>query len=145
MPLNILKLCVGCESIADLEGWIAMRRAEKRAEGQPLNHYHVTRMVPQRLAEILDGGSLYWIIKGNVQCREKIADIVPFTDDEGIGRCRIVFEEGVIPTHWQPRRPFQGWRYLKPEDAPRDLGASASEFAEMPDHMRRELSALGLL
>jgi hypothetical protein len=145
MPLHILKLCVGCESIADLEDWVAMRRAEKRAAGQPLNHYHVTRMVPQRLAEILDGGSLYWIIKGNVQCREKIIDIVPFTDDEGIGRCRIIFDKGVVPTQWQPRRPFQGWRYLKPEDAPRDLGASASDLAQMPDHMRRELSALGLL
>ena len=145
MPLHILKLCVGCDSIADLEEWIAFRRAEKRAAGQPLNHYHITRMVPQRRDEILGGGSLYWIIKGNVQCREKIIDIVPFTDDEGIGRCRILFGDGVKPTQWQPRRPFQGWRYLKQEDAPADLSASAAELADMPDNMRRELSALGLL
>lgn len=145
MPLHILKLCVGCDSIADLEEWIDFRRAEKRAAGEPLNHYHVTRMVPQRRDEILDGGSLYWIIKGNVQCREKIIDIVPFTDGEGIGRCRIIFDEGVTLTQWQPRRPFQGWRYLKPEEAPADLSVSAAELADMPDSMRRELSALGLL
>ena len=145
MTLNILKLCVGCDSIADLEEWIAFRRGEKQAAGLPLGHYHVTRMMPQRRTDILDGGSLYWIIKGNVQCRQAIEDIVPFKDDEGIGRCRIMLGDVVVPTSWQPRRPFQGWRYLKPDDAPKDMRMGTGDLAEMPDHMRKELLALGLL
>jgi hypothetical protein len=145
MTLHLIKLCVGCDSIPDLEEWIAFRREEKRALGLPLDHYHVTRMVPQRQEELLDAGSLYWIIKGNVQCRQSITRVEPFTDDQGIGRCRIILGHDVVATSWQPRRPFQGWRYLKPVDAPQDSSVGAAELAEMPDLMRKELSALGLL
>ncbi len=145
MTLHLIKLCVGCDSIVDLDEWIAFRREEKRARGQPLGHFHVTRMAPQRKDELLDDGSLYWIIKGNVQCRQAITGLEPFIDEEGIGRCRIHLGDKVVPTNWQPRRPFQGWRYLKPAEAPADLRAGMAELAEMPDEMRRELSELGLL
>lgn len=139
MALNILKLCVGCDSVEDLEEWIA----EKRAERGIANHYHVTRMVPQRTAD-LEGGSLYWVIKGSVQCRQKLVGIEPFTDGEGIGRCKLVLDPEVIRTHWQPRRPFQGWRYLSADDAPDDLNGG-SALAEMPPKLRLELAELGLL
>lgn len=140
MSLNILKLCVGCESVEDLEAWIALKQAERGIA----THYHVTRMVPQRTAE-LDGGSLYWVIKGSVQCRQRLVGIEPFTDGEGIGRCRLVLDPQVVRTHWQPRRPFQGWRYLSPDDAPVDLGGSGGGLAEMPPELRLELAELGLL
>jgi hypothetical protein len=144
MPLNLIKLCVGCESVEDLENWIALKLDEKRRAGQPAEHFHTTRMAPKRVDELLDGGSIYWIIKGGVQCRQRLVDVRPFTDAEGIGRCRLVLEQAVVRTGWQPRRPFQGWRYLKPEDAPFDLGAAGKE-QEMPQALQRELAELGLL
>ena len=145
MALNLLKLCVGCDSVEDLEEWIAFRLDERRRAGEPAEHWHTTRMVPTRGAEVTDGGSLYWVIKGNVQCRQLITEIRPFTDDEGIGRCHLMLAPEVVRTDWQPRRAFQGWRYLKPSDAPVDLGMVKSGLIEMPPKLRRELADLGLL
>ena len=145
MPLNHIKICVGCDSIQDLLDWMAQRKREKRAAGQAPDQYHVTRMMPQRAEALLDGGSLYWIIKGNVQCRQAVTGLVPVTGQDGISRCKIVLGDDLVPTQWQPRRPFQGWRYLKTEDAPRDLGMATDQLAEMPEDMRKELLVLGLL
>lgn len=145
MHLNILKLCVGCESVEDLEEWIAERLDEKRRKGEPVEHFHTTRMVPNRVDEVTGGGSLYWVIKGTVQCRQRLLEIRPFRDSDGINRCRLVLDPEVVRTEWQPRRPFQGWRYLKPEDAPADLANGLSGFKEMPPKLRLELSELGLL
>lgn len=144
MSLHLIKLCVGCDSVEDLEQWISARLAEKRRAGEPPEHFHTTRMTPKRVGELLEGGSLYWIIKGGVQCRQKLLDIRPFIDDEGVGRCRLVMEPEVTRTQWQPRRPFQGWRYLRVEDAPRDLAFAAGEV-ELPLKLRRELAELGLI
>jgi hypothetical protein len=144
MPLHILKLCVGCDSIEDLEEWIALKSAEARRAGRAPEHRHTTRMVPKRVEELLDGGSLYWVIRGNVQVRQRILDIRPFTDGDGIGRCRIVLDQQTVPTDWQPRRAFQGWRYLNPQDAPPDLGSGAG-LRDLPPELRRDLADLGLL
>jgi hypothetical protein len=143
MALNILKLCVGCDSIEDLEEWIEFRLDEKRRAGQPAEQTHTTRMVPKRTTE-LEGGSLYWVIKGSVQCRQRLLGIRPFTDGEGISRCHLVLEPQVVRTDWQPRRAFQGWRYLTAKDAPRDLPAGA-DVAALPPNLRRDLAELGLL
>jgi hypothetical protein len=145
MTLNILKLCVGCDSIEDLEEWIAEKLAERKAAGEPIEHWHTTRMVPTRTVEVTGGGSLYWVIKGNVQCRQLITEIRPFVDNEGIGRCRLMLDPVVVRTEWQPRRAFQGWRYLKPNEAPADLGKRRKGVAEMPPKLRQELAELGLL
>jgi len=145
MALNLLKLCVGSESVEDLEEWIAFRLDERRRAGEPVEQWHTTRMVPTRSAEIIDGGSLYWVIKGSVQCRQRITDIRPFTDSQGIGRCHLVLDPQVVRTEWQPRRAFQGWRYLKPADAPRDLGKGRAGLVAMPPKLRQELAELGLL
>ncbi|MCG6115812.1 MAG: DUF1489 family protein [Mesorhizobium sp.] len=143
MSLNLLKLCVGAESVEDLEGWISQRMAARRAAGDPLEQMHTTRMVPKRGEELLGGGSLYWVIKGGIQCRQRLLEIRPFTDAAGIGRCHLVLDPTVTRTEWQPRRPFQGWRYLTPADAPADVGAGGDEA--MPAPLRRELAELGLL
>ena len=146
MPLNLIKLCVGAESQRDLEEWIAEKLAMKRAAGQPAEQTHRTRMVPKRMSELLDGGSLYWVIKGQVAARQVINDIRPFTDDQGIGRCNIVLEPEVISVMPRPHRPFQGWRYLPDHEKPADLsGPGSAEIAEMPEPLRRELRELGLL
>jgi hypothetical protein len=145
MALHLIKLCVGCESPEDLEEWIALRLQEKRRRGEPAEQFHTTRMVPKQIEALTEGGSLYWVIKGMVQCRQRLLDVRPFVDGEGISRCHLVLEPAVVRTEWQPRRPFQGWRYLKQADAPADIGASHAELMAMPPKLRRELAELGLL
>jgi hypothetical protein len=145
MALNLIKLCVGADSVDDLRAWIDFRLAEKRATGREPEQFHTTRMVPKRADEIIGQGSLYWVIKGRVQCRQRIIDIRPFVDGEGISRCHIVLDPEVVLTQSPPKRPFQGWRYLKPEDAPADLGDSGEGIEKLPAEMRNELADLGLI
>jgi hypothetical protein len=145
MPLHLIKLCVGCESIKDLKGWVAERMQTARKKGLPLHHVHVTRMVPKRVDELLSGGSLYWVIRGEIAAREKIIAIEPFRDRDGIGRCRLVMQPKVIPVLARPMRPFQGWRYFTEDAAPPDLKAAGTGVADMPEPLRRELRELGLL
>jgi hypothetical protein len=103
-------------------------------------------MTPKRADELLAGGSLYWVIRGEVAAREKIIAVEPFRDSDGIGRCRLVMQPKVIAVSPRPMRPFQGWRYLTEDAAPPDLGkTSAASVAAMPEPMRRELRDLGLL
>jgi hypothetical protein len=145
MPLHLIKLCVGAESIADLEGWIKSRLAAQKRAGKTPEQLHTTRMVPKRAAELLDGGSLYWVIKGQASARQKLLDIRPFIDADGIGRCNLVLEPTVVPVLPQPRKAFQGWRYFDPKDAPPDIGGKGAKVADMPEELRRELASLGLL
>ena len=145
MPLHIIKLAVGCESVKELKGWVAERMATAKKKGLPLRHIHITRMTPKRDAEVLAGGSLYWVIKGEIAAREKIIAIEPFRDKDGIGRCRLVMQPKVIAVSPRPMRPFQGWRYFTPDAAPPDLGKAAASVAAMPEPLRRELRDLGLL
>jgi hypothetical protein len=145
MPLHLIKLCVGCDSVADLEDWIAKKLKEKKRRRLKPEHIHTTRMVPKRAEELTDGGSLYWVIRGQITCREKILDIRPFTDKDGIGRCRVVLDGKLVLLEPRPRSAFQGWRYLEDKEAPRDLARAAPGAARMPENMRRELRELGLL
>ena len=138
MALNILKLCVGVSEIEELESWIR----DCRAGRDTLDH--TTRMFPKRKQEILPGGSLYWVIRGMILCRQPIADLEAVTGADGIERCRIVFKPQIIPVRPSPRRAFQGWRYLEEADAPPDLPKTA-RASGMSDKMRRELAELGLL
>lgn len=145
MSLHLIKLCVGAESIGDLESWIAEKLAMKRKARQPPEQTHRTRMVPKRQAELLDGGSLYWVIKGQIAARQRLLDIRPYTDDQGVGRCDLVLEPVVVPVVPRRCRPFQGWRYLKDGEAPPDLRGGLAEVGQMPEKMQRELRELGLL
>jgi hypothetical protein len=145
MPLHLIKLAVGCESVKELKGWVAERMRTAKAKGLPRHHIHITRMVPKRDEELLAGGSLYWVIRGEIAAREKIIGIEPFRDGEGIGRCRIVMQPKVIAVLPRPMRPFQGWRYLEDRDVPPDLNSAGAGLAAMPEPMRRELRELGLL
>ena len=145
MALHLLKLCVGAESITDLEEWIEERMDQRRARGEAIEQLHTTRMVPKKIEDILDGGSLYGVVKGQIAARQRLTDIRPFTDAEGIGRCHLVMEPVVVPVEPRPFRPFQGWRYLQVKDAPRDLAEHGGDLGEMPEAMRRELAGLGLL
>lgn len=143
MPLNLIKLCVGCDSIEDLEGWIAANARIARSSGGAYEQVATTRMMPKRRAD-MDDGSLYWVIKGQIACRQRILDLRPFTDGEGIGRVHIVLDQTVVAVKPRRHRAFQGWRYLDAKDAPEDL-AGGADTGDMPEAMKRELVDLGLL
>ncbi len=136
MTLHLIKLCVGVDSPDELRSWIAHRIA---ATGE---HRHVTRMFPRRADALLEGGSLYWVIRGMVLVRQRVTALRPVVRDDGAAACAIVLDPELIATAPQPRRPFQGWRYLEPADAPSDLSAGD---AELPPELRAELAMLGLL
>lgn len=141
--VHLIKLCVGVDSIADLERWIGFRLEQKARQGLAAEQWHTTRMAPRRAEELLQGGSLYWVIKGAIQCRQRLIDIRPFVDDEGISRCHLVLEPVVVPVVPRPRAPFQGWRYLDIKDAPPDLKAGGD--GDLPQELQQELASLGLL
>lgn len=142
--LNMIKLCVGCDSVADLEDWVAQKLKEKKRRRQKPEHIHTTRMSPKRAEELI-GGSLYWVIRGQVSCRERIVDLRQTTGKDGIRRCQIVMDGKIVPVEPRPYRAFQGWRYYDAKDAPRDLSRAGRGLLKMPEPMRRELRELGLL
>ncbi len=143
MSLHLLKLCVGCDSVGDLKA--AIRRRLKGRRKAPREYVHVTRMTPKRAAELLDGGSLYWVIRGDIACRQRLLALRPLIDGEGIRRCGLVLEPRVVAVEPRACRPFQGWRYLTPAAAPHDSTRSRTNAGDMPAAMRRELRDLGLL
>ncbi|MCZ7657267.1 MAG: DUF1489 domain-containing protein [Xanthobacteraceae bacterium] len=145
MALHLVKLCVGCDSVKELQDWIRQRLAEKKKRGETPEHIHTTRMMPKRGEELVAGGSLYWVIRGEILCRQKLTAIRPFVDKDGIGRCRLVLQPKVVLVRPRPCRAFQGWRYLAEKDAPADLDRAAPGARDMPEQMRRELRELGLL
>ena len=115
MSLHLLKLCVGADSVADLDGWIAARIADQRRAGQPVEQRHTTRMVPKRLAELLDGGSLFWVIRGQVAARQRLLDVRPFKDGDGIGRCHLVLDPAVVAVFKKWGFAWGGdWRWTDP-------------------------------
>ena len=141
--LHLIKLCVGCDSLEDLAAWQKQRLKEKRAKGQKPELVHVTRQTPKRDAELLDGGSLYWVIKGQVAARQKLIALRPMSV-KGVPHCGLVYHKDLIPVRPRPRSAFQGWRYLEPADAPPDLPRLKGD-GQLPEALRRELAALGLL
>src|SRR3978361_1006977 len=145
MPLHLINLPGGCESVKELRGWVAERMKTAKQKGLPRHHIHITRMRPKRGEEILAGGSLYWVIRGEIAAREKIIAIEPFRDKDGIGRCRLGMQPQGIAVAPRRMSAFQGWRYFGPDAAPPDLGKAAASVAAMPEPLRRELRDLGLL
>lgn len=120
-------------------------RAERRANGhgrEDGHNVHRTRMMPKRRDELLSGGSLYWVIAGTIQCRQNLVDLASETNLEGRSCCDIVMDPKIIRTIPQPKRPFQGWRYLTENDAPGDLNSGNSEGDA---ELAAELTKLGLI
>ena len=140
MPLHILKLCVGAASVEDLLAW----QASTPSPFPTGERRHVTRMWPKREAEIVDGGSVYWVIKGAVLARQRILRLDRVDRDDGIRRCGLILNPAVIRTEPAPRRPFQGWRYLSEADAPRDLAALRPGDDRLPPGMAEALAAFGV-
>ncbi|MEM9234061.1 MAG: DUF1489 domain-containing protein [Pseudomonadota bacterium] len=132
------KLSVGSTGIDSLQRW----QNSLVGRGKAKTPYHVTRMFPRQSEELLDGGSIYWIIQGYFTARQDILDLVQVTAEDGTQKCRIDLAPELIPVQPVAKRPFQGWRYLKPSDAPADVTAAANDDSL---ELSRALSELGLL
>ena len=139
--LHLTKLAVGVRDIAHL----AQLQAQRLQQDPPLRHR--TRNFPRRADEIIDGGSIYWVIAGAILVRQRILDIRHDAWEDGSVCAGIVLDSTLVPLAGRPTKPFQGWRYLAREAAPADLSAmpQAAGADELPPAMRRELQALGLL
>lgn len=138
--LHLIKLCVGAETVEDLLDWQRNPRA-KGPDGLPR---HITRMWPKRAEDLLAGGSLYWVFKGAILARQRILRLDEVVGGDGITRCAIVLDPEVVRTNAATRRPFQGWRYLKAEDAPRDLPKARKGDDSLPPELDAMLAEIGL-
>lgn len=140
-PLNLIKLSVGTDSVESLIAWQAGRRAQG-GDGLPR---HVTRMWPRRAGELLQGGSIYWVIQGLLQCRQRILRLDEVTGQDGIRRCGIVLDPEIIRTGTAQKRPFQGWRYLPGAQAPADLTGAERQGESLPPHLSAALADIGVI
>ena len=139
MALHLLKLAVGIENI----GHLRALQARRLAENGTLRH--ITRYTPRRAEQVLDGGSLYWLVRNFIRVRQRLLDLRLVAGDEaGASKCAFILDPELILTVPVRRRPHQGWRYFEAASAPPDLGASLEAFGDMPPEMAVELRALGL-
>jgi hypothetical protein len=138
--LHLIKLCVGVDSIEDLIAW----RVRSNPKGLESRSQHVTRMWPKRADELLNGGSLYWVIRGTIQARQRIISLEEAIGQDGIRRCAIVMDPEIIRTAHATRRPFQGWRYLSATDAPRDLPRQRGTDDALPHELSLALADIGV-
>ncbi len=145
MTLHLIKLSVGVEDVQHLARLQAGRIADARKRGETPELKHITRNTPKQAGEILDGGSIYWVIKGFIRARQPIIGIRPFKRDDGRPACALVLDPGLVRTVPRSFRPFQGWRYLMVENAPLDAPPTDGPADEVPAEMMEELKGLGLL
>ena len=145
MTLHLIKLCVGVDSVQELADWQTERLKRLRRENKTTELCHRTLQTPRRREQVLDGGSLYWVIKGFVLVRQRVLDLKPDLKDDGTDCCGIVLDPELVPTRAHPRRAFQGWRYLEPADAPEDAGGFVEASDGMPPGMREALRELRLI
>lgn len=135
MTLHLVKLAVGIEDVAQLRRARAERARERGGSWVP------TRNRPRRAEEVLAGGSLYWVVRGQIRARQRVSGF-RLKEEDGRRLCLIEVEAELVATLPRPFRPFQGWRYLVPANAPSDLPEGGEP---PPDRMLAELRALGLL
>jgi len=139
--INLIKLSVGTESVEGLEAW-QLSRQHLYGDGF---HRHTTRMWPKRELEIVGAGSIYWVIKGVIQCRQRIERFDEFRGEDGIRRCSFVLGSELVRVAPAPKRAFQGWRYLNPEDAPPDLPKTRAHEQKLPAELSMALAEIGVL
>jgi hypothetical protein len=140
MTVHLVKMCVGVDEIEELRRWQVKRL--KSAPDKKLRH--VTRNRPKRETELLDGGSLYWIIKGHIRVRQRVVGLEDRVKEDGKPACGLILDPELVMTELRGFRPMQGWRYLEAKDAPRDLG-KGDQLGDMPPKLIAELRALGIL
>ena len=139
MPVHLIKLAVGARAVADIRRW----QAARARDNPPLRH--PTRNYPRRAEELLDGGSIYWVVDGIVSVRQRLAGIAEGTREDGTPCTDLLLRRALVLVVPRPMRPFQGWRYLEAEDAPADLPTGGTRANDLPEDLRRDLARLALL
>ncbi len=145
MTVHLIKLCAGVDTVKELADWQAERLKRLKRTGKTPELCHRTLQAPRRRAEVLDGGSLYWVIKGFVLVRQRVLDLRPDVKDDGTACCGIVLDAKLVTTRAHPRRAFQGWRYLEAADAPKDAKVADGADDDLPRGMREDLRELRLI
>jgi hypothetical protein len=135
----MIKLAVGAESVQDLADWQTSYAAKRKAAGLSANPVHETRMHPKRAAEILKGGSIYWVVKRKICVRQRILDIERIEIEGSPKFTMLHFDPELIPVKPKQKRPFQGWRYYKNSDVPPDLTPSSKPLGNTPLHLELAL------
>ena len=138
--INLVKLCVGVDHLDDLVAW----QRKRIAETGMTHPRHVTRMWPKQESALVSGGSLYWVIRGVIQARQLIVRLDEVIGEDGIRRCGIVLGSDLVRTEPVRKRPFQGWRYLKPADSPRDAPTATGSDQALPPELISALSEIGV-
>ncbi|MEO1225713.1 MAG: DUF1489 domain-containing protein [Pseudomonadota bacterium] len=144
MTVHLLKMAVG---VSDVDHLKRLQKGRRHEIGGRTVVYGYTRRKPRRAVEVCAGGSIYWIVKGFIQVRQRILDLVDEVDDEGRAFCRLHYDPLLMLTESRPHRPMQGWRYLARSDAPADLETTveAGDGDRLPPEMLRELKMLGVI
>lgn len=146
MTVHLIKLCVGAGSVDDLAHWQREHRTKYWSAVDQRCAYHTTRQRPKREQDILGGGSIYWVIKGVIQVRQALLGFETTKSDKGHAMCVLLLDPKLVPVTPQPRRAFQGWRYLDVADAPGDIDSETYHgLGDMPVKLRQELAALCLI
>ena len=145
MTAHLVKMAVGIESLDHLRKVQAERLRQAGMPGGTRELRHFTRNMPRRADEVLDGGSIYWIIKGYIRVRQRVVGFGEATGRDGRRRCALILDPALVRTELLPHRPMQGWRYMEPESAPADVTGGAAADAALPDRLAAELRSLGLL
>jgi hypothetical protein len=145
MALHIIKLCVGADSIEDLQAYQRQRLAAQKKAGEKPRLFHTTFQTPKRQAELLDGGSLYWVIKGTIQVRQRLVGFEEGHKPDGSRCCLLLLDAALVPVRALARRGPQGWRYLAAADAPPDLADGGDGGAALPPDLVGKLTTLALI
>ncbi|MCP8882035.1 DUF1489 domain-containing protein [Devosia sp. XJ19-1] len=140
--IHMVKLCVGVSSVEELEGYREERAHWWGADYGEDVHVHRTRMMPKRGDEMEGQGSIYWVMSGTICCRQRILRLASYTDPEGKNYCDIIMAPEIVRTVPYTKRPFQGWRYLRIEDAPPDMEAGGNDNSA---EIAAELARMGLI
>ena len=146
MTLHLIKLAVGAESVQHLKDRQTLRYKSYNTNNGKSDFRILTRNMPRRGDEIIDkGGSIFWVVKGQILVRQKIVSIELLKKMVNERRCAIYLDVSFIPVYPKRFRPFQGWRYLEGKLAPSDLPKSKMFDKEPSAEMAAELSELGLI
>jgi hypothetical protein len=145
MTVHLVKMCVGIDSVRQLAARQKSRLERAREMGEEAVLRHVTRNRPRRAEELCEDGSLYWVVRGFIACRQRVIACEDCKKADGRPACGLILDSELVRTELRPARPFQGWRYLPAEKAPPDVHGRVHGFSELPSEMVSELRALGLL
>tara|TARA_Y100001968_G_scaffold309702_1_gene329795 strand:- start:223 stop:669 length:447 start_codon:yes stop_codon:yes gene_type:complete len=143
--VNLVKLCVGARTISDLAKWQEQKCKLEATDNGTGKIAHVTRMRPKREKDLISGGSIYWVFKGFIMARQRILTLEEYSSKDGIKRCALILGDEIFKTEPKPKRAFQGWRYLSPSDAPKDIGKFNITEDQLPHNLQVELVKLGVL